>query len=124
MEIRIALFILCLLPFSATAYEEGDIFGVWKTEDDGDIDIRPCGEHLCGYIIDHDTDEESHRLNGHRLLEGYRYLGDGVWKGGKIHNPRGGTFNGALSLLDSGRLKIRGCLVWPLCGSRVWTRVP
>ena len=63
------------------------------------------------------------RLIGLQILGGFTASGTG-WSGGTIYNAEdGGTYKATVTPVDANHLKVRGCIVWPLCKSQVWTRV-
>ncbi|MEN3951506.1 DUF2147 domain-containing protein [Iodidimonas sp. SYSU 1G8] len=115
---------LVLAPFSAGADDAGAIHGFWSSPEGGRIEIRPCGEALCGHIRDDGTALPGEpTYDGHLLLENFRYIGGLSWEDGTIHDPRAGrSYRSKLNLLDEKQLKVRGC-VWIFCGSQVWTRI-
>ena len=48
----------------------------------------------------------------------------GGMTGGAIYNgDDGGTYKATITPIDADHLKVRGCIVWPLCKSQTWTRV-
>jgi uncharacterized protein (DUF2147 family) len=115
------------------------IAGRWMTETrHGVVEIAPCGASICGRLIDSDSiradpqrrDEHNkdaaqrqRPLKGLTMLEGFHGSGS-EWDGGSVYNPDdGGTYHGTLTMVDANRLKVRGCIVWPLCKSQIWKRV-
>ncbi len=35
----------------------------------------------------------------------------------------GGTYKATITPIDADHLKVRGCIVWPLCKTQTWMRV-
>jgi uncharacterized protein (DUF2147 family) len=63
-------------------------------------------------------------VKGLDILQGFRG-GPRVWKGGHIYNPNDGkVYDAEVMLLAPDRLKVKGCLVFPLCGAQVWRKAP
>jgi len=133
---------------TAAAREPVDsIAGRWITETrHGIVEITPCGASICGRLIDSDTirgDPRSRDVNnkdpaqrqrplkGLMMLQGFHADGSRgakslakSWVSGSVYNPDdGGTYHGTITVVDARTLKVRGCIVWPLCKSQVWKRV-
>jgi uncharacterized protein (DUF2147 family) len=115
------------------------VAGRWITETrHGIVEITPCGASICGRLIDSDTirgDPRSRDVNnkdavqrqrplkGLMMLQGFHPDGS-RWDGGSVYNPDdGGTYHGTITVIDTRTLKVRGCIVWPLCKSQAWKRV-
>lgn len=127
-----------LLAAAALSPTNG-VVGRWITETrHGVVEITSCGTSICGQLIDSDTirldprhrDEKNkdaaqrqRPLKGLPMLQGFHQ--DGVrWDGGSVYNPDdGGTYHGTVTVVDAKTLKVRGCIVWPLCKSQVWKRI-
>jgi uncharacterized protein (DUF2147 family) len=46
------------------------------------------------------------------------------WSGGKVYNADdGGTYSGTITLTSPTTLKLKGCIVAPICKTQNWTRV-
>ena len=128
-----------LLAAAAIAANPNLALGRWRTEtDNGIVEIVRCGPTICGRIAGSDrlrsnpTQTDAHNRNpalrGRKLL-GLQILGGftgsgGAWTGGTIYNADdGGTYRATLTPLNTDHLKVRGCIIWPLCKSQVWTRI-
>ncbi len=115
------------------------VAGRWMTETrHGVVEITPCGASICGRLIDsdniradpqrrdiHNQDpaQRQRPLKGLMMLQGFHGAAS-QWDGGSVYNPDdGGTYHGTLTIVDATTLKVRGCIVWPLCKSQVWKRV-
>jgi len=117
---------------------EASPIGVWKTPDDnGQIEIFACGGKLCGRIVtsaqiranpglkdsaNKDPALRNRPLKGLVLMTGFSG-GPARWTGGAIYRPQdGGTYQGTIDLVDAGTLKLKGCVVAPLCQTQTWKR--
>lgn len=113
--------------------------GRWMTETrHGVVDIARCGESVCGRLVDSDgiranpglldvnnkdTGLRTRPIKGVQILSGFTQSG-GQWTGGVIYNGEdGGTYRATLTPIGTDRLKVRGCIVWPLCKTQTWTRI-
>jgi uncharacterized protein (DUF2147 family) len=114
--------------------------GFWQAGSGGAvIEVHSCGEALCGRVVDSDdlrnhpylTDDANRNpalrgrpVKGLDILEGFKG-GPKVWTGGHIYNPDDGrVYHAELKLLAPDRLKVTGCLIFPLCGAQVWRKAP
>ena len=62
-------------------------------------------------------------IRGLDILYGFKG-GPVLWTDGRIYDPaKGRTFKGTLKVLAPDRLRLSGCVVYPLCGSQVWRKV-
>lgn len=132
----IAAAALALLAAPAFA---ADVTGVWQTPTNGgQVEIARCGNSLCGKLLssnhirenpalkDVKNKDESQRV---RTLKNLQMLydftgGPTKWTGGKVYNPDdGGTYAGTIELIGDNQLKLKGCIVAPLCKTQVWTRL-
>lgn len=106
--------------------------GVWKNpKNTVHMDIRPCGEAACGYVIwsTPGADAASRKGSGKPIV-GQQILRDFVWdkRGyfkGKVYAPDVNlTVSGTAEPIGNDTLKARGCLFGKLvCKTQVWTRV-
>jgi uncharacterized protein (DUF2147 family) len=114
--------------------------GFWQAGSGGAvIEVHSCGDALCGRVVDSDglrvnpflTDDANkdpalrgRSVKGLDILQGFRG-GPRVWTGGRIYNPNDGkVYDAEVMLLAPDRLKVKGCLVFPLCGAQVWRKAP
>jgi uncharacterized protein (DUF2147 family) len=124
---------------SATAVPATEATGRWQTETrHGIVEIAPCGPSICGRLVEsdslrtnpqlrdeknRDTAQRTRLLKGLTLLQGFTQK-DGAWTGGTIYNADdGGTYQATLTLQDHDTLRVKGCIVWPLCKSQTWKRI-
>ncbi len=138
MTLKVAT--LAALAFaSASPAMAADIEGMWLSPSrSAHIKIEHCGDSLCGRLVSasrpksnpqyldiHNKDESlrSRSLIGITLLQGFTG-GPDKWTGGRVYNPGdGNTYQGTITLKDSDHLELKGCAVWLLCKSQVWTRL-
>lgn len=112
--------------------------GTWRTPDRGGlIEISTCDGGLCGKVVGGDPNtpaaQQIDRNNKNPALRGRPILGIYVFRGlkpsgktwtGSIYNPEdGGTYKATATLKSANEMSVRGCIVWPLCKTQVWTRV-
>ena len=143
-EALLTAFCLAFLGGPAAA---ADVPGTWATaEEKSRIEIVACAdaqEKLCGSIVwlkepyddagqpktdrnNPDPALRSRPIIGLPLLSGFAKAAEpGVWEDGRIYNPEDGdTYSCTMTLLDDGRLEVRGYVGLPLFGkSQIWTRV-
>jgi uncharacterized protein (DUF2147 family) len=116
-----------------------DVTGLWATPTNGgQVEIGRCGNSLCGKLVTSDhikTDpslkdvKNKDKAQRDRTLKNLQMLydftgGPTKWTGGKVYNPDdGGTYSGTLEVLSDNQLKLKGCIVAPLCKTQVWNRV-
>ena len=131
-------FILFAAAASA-ALSPDTAFGRWQTETKhGIVEVERCGASICGKLTNSDglranpnlldVNNKDASLRGRRMMN-LQFMsgfvrGDGEWTGGTIYNgDDGGTYKATITPIDADHLKVRGCIVWPLCKSQTWTRV-
>ena len=116
-----------------------DITGLWQTETNGgQVEISRCGNSLCGKLVtsDHiktnpalkdvknkDASQRTRTLKNMQML--YDFTGGPTkWTGGKVYNADdGGTYSGTITMTSADSLKLKGCIVAPLCKTQKWTRI-
>lgn len=125
------------------------ILGFWNTQDhDTRFEFYRCGAQFCGRIsylrepnysagdgeglaglpkLDtHNPDAllRKRTLLGLPLIEGFRYVGDNTWEGGKIYDPEDGRKYSCKIWLDGkNRLELRGYIGFSLFGrTETWVR--
>ncbi|HEX7858244.1 MAG TPA: DUF2147 domain-containing protein [Sphingobium sp.] len=133
---------LLLLMGAAVAaqFDPNVVIGRWRTEvRHGVVEISRCGPSICGKLIDSDglkadpnlldtnnkdTKLRTRRLMGVQMLQGFTWK-DGAWNGGTIYNGEdGGTYKATVTPVSNTQLKLKGCIVWPLCKTQTWTKLP
>ena len=144
--------LLFLVLFSAvsTCYAAGeDILGVWyNQEKDAQIELFKCGEKYCGKVVwlkepnypegsqdgvpgtpklDHNHPKPEMKkapIIGLRIVHDFVFVGDNVWKDGKVYDPKNGkTYSGKITLVSPHQLNLRGFIGITLLGrTAIWTR--
>ena len=116
-----------------------DATGLWQTPvHGGQVRISRCGPALCGTLVTSDNIRTNPDLrdssNSNRalrsrtvrnlpLLDGFTG-GPTEWRGGTVYNPQDGrTYHGSITLQGANTLRLRGCVIVPLCRTQTWTRV-
>jgi uncharacterized protein (DUF2147 family) len=132
-----------LLAAAAALGSPAAVAGKWETPTKhGVVEIVACGPSICGRLVESDglranpqlrdvhnkdTAQNGRPLKGLLMLQGFAATtvnGKEGWDGGTIYNPDdGGTYKGTITMVDADTLKLRGCIVWPLCKSQTWKRV-
>lgn len=88
--------------------------GVWATEENkGNVRIEPCGQDLCGYVVN----------TGEKVLINMK-PSNAKWVG-RIHDPdSGNTYDSTLAMKGPNALRVEGCAFGGLfCGGQTWSRV-
>jgi uncharacterized protein (DUF2147 family) len=132
--------ILLMALAMAAGANPDSVIGKWKTETrNGIVEITRCGSSICGKLLTSDgiaanpglkdskNKDESLRnrpLKGIALLSGAFRYDDGAWTGGSIYKADNGkTYDATITAVDANTLKVRGCIMAPLCSTQKWTRV-
>jgi uncharacterized protein (DUF2147 family) len=115
------------------------VVGRWQTPTKhGVVEIAKCGASICGTLVDSDgiranpnlkdannkdAAQRGRALKGLVILKGFTWK-SGAWGGGTIYNgDDGGTYSATLTPASADQLKLKGCIVWPLCKTQTWTRI-
>jgi len=129
---------IMLLAATATASPDM-VVGRWRTEvRHGIVEITRCGQSICGSILDSDgikanpdladinnkdTSLRHRKVKGLQIMQGFSWK-SGAWTGGTIYNAEdGGTYKATVTPSGHDQLKMKGCIVWPLCKTQTWTRL-
>jgi len=136
---RTTLIAAAALAALATPALAADPIGLWATPGNGgQVEITRCGNSLCGKLVtsnhiktdpalndirNKDTAQRGRPLKGLQML--YDFTGGPeTWAGGKVYNPEdGGTYAGTIEMVSESQLKLKGCVVAPLCKTQVWNRL-
>jgi uncharacterized protein (DUF2147 family) len=146
---RLSLLIISLiLGMSVYAASNSGVSGVWtvqsgdarveittadRTTFDGSIvwlrePTYPKGDRDEGKTkVDRENPDEARHSDpvlGLKLLKGFKYDDDNVWKGGTIYDPKNGkTYSCKMTLTDNNTLEVRGYIGISLLGrTEVWKR--
>lgn len=128
------------LANTAFAASPDSVLGKWQTPTrHGVVEISRCGESICGTLINSDGIREnadlrdvnnkdeskrSRRVKGLKMLGGFE-RDDDKWTSGWVYNAEdGGTYKASITPTGTNTLKLKGCIVWPLCKTQTWTRMP
>ncbi|WP_267387014.1 DUF2147 domain-containing protein [Sphingomonas sp. GC_Shp_3] len=129
-----------LLAAAAAYTASPDVaIGRWQTPvRHGVVEITKCGASICGSLMDSDglradphlkdiknkdASKRSRALKGLVILEGFAWKSN-AWADGTIYNADdGGTYTATLTPTSANQIKLKGCIVWPLCKTQVWTRI-
>jgi uncharacterized protein (DUF2147 family) len=126
----IAVFVAAFSVSANSASPEG----LWLVEDQaGRIRIEKCGNEMWGFLAwqkspQNDTNNpnpamRNRSLLGAPLLIGMKQSDQDRWEG-NVYNPRDGkTYSSKMTMLPSGKLEIKGCVMGILCGGENWTRL-
>lgn len=124
---------------SSSLAQTADATGLWQTPvHGGQVRISRCGPALCGTLVTSDHIRTNPGLRDNKnsnpalrdrpvrnlpLLEGFTG-GPTEWRGGTVYNPQDGrTYHGRITLQGANTLRLRGCVVVPLCRTQTWTRL-
>ncbi len=149
MKWKLAVVLGCL-ACAAFAVEESEVLAEWLVESgdarveiykaaDGTYEGRlcwlkepeyPAGDPEAGKPRrDRDNPDKALRdrpMQGLVFMTGFRYDGDGKWKGGKVYDAENGkTYSCKMTLKDRETLEIRGYIGVSLLGrNQTWKRHP
>ena len=112
--------------------------GLWLTGDNhGLVEVFACGAKICARILSSDQIKADPNLKDtqnkdpalrNRTLKGLVIMtgfagGPPRWTGGTLYRPsNGGLYKGSIEMPDANTLKLKGCIVAPICASQTWTR--
>ena len=125
---------------AAPAGAADDISGIWLTpERDGHVEIKPCGDSLCGHIVtildpavppdsrdiyNEDSKLRTRPICGLKILDGLKDQGES-WDGSVYdpHEGRGRNYSVDVKLKNTDTLVLLGYLGVKLLGeTQLWTR--
>jgi uncharacterized protein (DUF2147 family) len=121
---RITLLALVVAVQAHAAGVSGAVAGLWKPPgDDGLIRIEACGEAICGRIASAAPTANAPAQQGILIMK-LKPTGPDRWGDGWITDPDNGRrYKATVALTRDGQLRLKGCLVAPLCRTQTWTRV-
>jgi uncharacterized protein (DUF2147 family) len=103
---------------SAVALASPRPVGHWRVADGSAvIDIRPCGENLCGFVA------SGGEASGKQVFFNMKPEGD-EWSGTIVNVQDGERYSGHISLVSQSILRVEGCAMGGMfCGDQKWSRV-
>ena len=128
-----------LMPAAMPARAAGEVTGIWLGHDrDGHVEIRRCGQFLCGFIIsiidtslppnprdiyNEKKEQRSRPICGLQVLGNLKNEGES-WGDGWVYDPRRGkTFDADIWLKAPNILAVRGYMgIRILSETKIWTR--
>ena len=133
----LALAVGLTLATAAPAFAADPVEGEWVTQDKGGkVRVAPCpgkADRMCGVttsvkdptkVLDVKNPDAALRtkpLLGQQVMRDFKAAAPGRWTGGKIYDPKTGkTYDSKMSV-DSGSLKVAGCILM-VCQTQTWTR--
>ncbi|TAJ72362.1 MAG: DUF2147 domain-containing protein [Phenylobacterium sp.] len=139
---HVAALTVCLaLITAAPAFAADPVQGEWVTHArNAKVRIGPCPgdvQLMCGVITwtrdpavgqgkdarNRDPALRSRQIMGMPALTGFQRAGSGRWTGGRIYNAKNGqSYDGALTVLPDGNLKVDVCLLKMACQVQTWRR--
>lgn len=138
LALTAAVLLVCGAASASVAAGPASPVGVWRTGDNnGLVEVFACGGKLCARILSsdqlkadpslRDTENKdpalrSRPLKGLVIMTGFSN-GPPRWTGGALYRPSNGSvYRGSIELIDANTLKLKGCVVAPLCATQVWKR--
>ncbi len=130
---KVAFFSLVMLGGASAAFSPE---GYWLTpNNDAKVHIYPCGEALCGKIVDlkeecrrdgkPKVDEETKQATiGLEIMKGFKPAGENSWEDGTVRDPKKGkTYSGSMEMPNNNQLDLRGYVGIKLLGrTSEWRR--
>ena len=129
----ILLGVLASFAFVSAALA-ADATGEWLVaERTARISIADCGGALWGVVSweadpggaddkNPDTAKRGRLTLGMPVLLGMKASGANQWTGQIYNSENGKTYSGGLTLINPDVLRVRGCVLFILCGGENWTR--
>ena len=136
----VAIVATFLSASSIRAQSGGEPTGIWLTQaGDAKVRVSKCGGGICGVIIwlKDPVDPATGRpqvddknpnpalakrpMIGLPLFTTMRPSGPNQWSGEIYNADDGSSYASHISVADTNRLRVEGC-VGPLCGGETWTR--
>lgn len=131
---------IVLMAAAAAAAGNADVvIGKWRAQSkNAVIEIARCGDSICGKLIgsdglranpnmldtkNKDTAQRGRKVLGIQMIGGAFVWKDGAWTGGTVYNAEdGGTYKATITPVGTDQIRLKGCIVWPLCKTQTWTR--
>jgi hypothetical protein len=95
--------------------------GDWVTEGSkGTVRIEPCGQALCGYVLDAATEAK-----GEAVLIDMKPKEKSEWSGNIYSRDSGDTYYATMTLKDPNTIEVKACALWRFwCSGNAWSRIP
>jgi hypothetical protein len=95
--------------------------GDWVTEGNkGTVRIEPCGQALCGYVLDRATE-----TRGEAVLIDMKSKTTSEWTGNIYSRDSGDTYYATMTLKDPNTIEVEACALWRFwCSGNAWSRIP
>lgn len=93
--------------------------GDWQTQGEkGMVRIEPCGQALCGYVLD-----PSSNTKGETVLVDMKSRSASEWSGNIYSRDSGNSYYGTMSMKGPNALKVEACALGRFfCSGNVWSR--
>jgi len=123
MRIASAVCVAALTLAAPAAALEGPE-GRWiAPEEDAVVEIAPCGNALCGTVVEILSNPDEEAGKGARILIDFEAAGAGTWSGTAYSRAKNKSYDCHIEMLDANRLKLRPYVGLPLFGETlVWER--
>ncbi|HEY3678281.1 MAG TPA: DUF2147 domain-containing protein [Bradyrhizobium sp.] len=94
--------------------------GDWETEGNkGVVRIEPCGQALCGYVLDPSTGAK-----GEAVLVGIKSKAASEWAGSIYSRDSGDSYYATVTLTEPNTLHVEACVLWRFwCSGNAWNRI-
>lgn len=133
---RLFMFVALMASFYSVSSALASPEGIWlRSNQETKIQIAKCGNAYCGTTVwmiaskrdkkdrnNPDPDLQNRSVIGIMIFDDMVKDGDNTYTG-TLYNPEDGkTYSGTLTVLSDSKLKLKGCVIWPLCKSDTWSR--
>jgi uncharacterized protein (DUF2147 family) len=142
LKMRTVAFAAFLALITTTsAFAADPVQGEWLTHArNAKVRIGPCpddAKQMCGVVSwtrdpavaagkdtqNRDPALRSRQIMGMPALTGFKRAGKGRWTGGRIYNAGNGqSYDGGLTVLPNGDMKVDVCLLKVACQVQTWKR--
>ena len=133
-RLMIALVMIPLFLVAGSAYASPE--GIWlRANKETKIAIEKCSDAFCGTVVwmdeakrnatdknNPDPDLQNRPIVGLQIFSDMKPDGTNTYKGTLYNAEDGKTYSGMLTVVDDKTLKLRGCVIWPLCKTDTWSR--
>lgn len=120
---------LLIIAFGSSAEARTPIEGRWQ-KGNLQIDIKPCGQTLCGTVVSASAKQQARaergsgtELIGATLIKDIRPSGPNSYRAKVFVADRNINASGKIRQVSPDQLKVSGCVLAIICKSANWTRV-